>query len=165
MLICLSKLGIGYMEQPVTCDAAKICTAWHTQVTGASHACMWAVLVWDIECLSQALSKTSGVGVGGFLCLTLCPSHTQTANSVALFPLSKQKTGDGRFLYISVYLLWNRALLSLSNLNSAAHLGQCDSLMNILVRAEAGVMSSYTNTVSCYVLPGLVRTWEVLWTI
>lgn len=63
----------------------------HMKVTRASHACVWTVLVWDIKCLSQTLSKPSG-GVSH------CPTDTHSHTSLSLI-----KTNDMQRKEISMW--------------------------------------------------------------
>lgn len=136
------------MEHTVLCATAKIWSTWHT-----SH--------WGITCLymnrfslGYQMSFLSPVQYiwWGFLCLTLCPSHTLTdcANYVAVFLFAKQETVKARLSFFPSILPSPILTLDfLEQYNSWMH-----SRFTILVRAEAGVMSSNTNSASQYVLTG-----------
>lgn len=74
----------------------------HMKVTRASHACVWTVLVWDIKCLSQTLSKPSG------------GSHTvlQIRIHTPLCLWLKQMTCKGRKFPCEKWILFDIALIS-----------------------------------------------------
>lgn len=123
------------------------------------------MLVWDIKCLSQELSKPSA----GFLCLSLCPSHTQPVLWIAFAFSFSNKTQAKRESF---------AYRRLPSLKFCPLLGPLVNSISVsfgemwfpLLFPDAGSTSlygqrlvwRYLTPTLCHVLPGLIKTWEGL---